>query len=290
MQNIETLASSLDAQVVGVMQSLQFSDSPLVWSSELAWIFPEIYRFVARSTKRDIRAVARFFQRTSRTGRLSDYLGELTMRAGTMRNALSAADYLTAVSTRVPHLGEHDRERLRGQLPILTASMASVTAKLSVLRVEVTAHLEIFHILEGPQDTVELLLSSLPNSIPETYVTEGQALIAELVRMWSERRVVVAQANGLDAASHEFQELEARLKKQQEVQPTVLASFEGLVDEVKEVPALRLDDREFAAREFSDASSSYRRLLVRRMSLHGEASRLEILLDRFLDIAGPDEE
>ena len=112
MQNIEALASSLDAQVLeyvtlsvfgqvsrlasspplcdSVMQSLQFSDSPLLWNAELSWIFPEIYRFVARSTKKDIRAVARLFRRTSRIDRLSDYIGEFDIRAETMNLILSA--------------------------------------------------------------------------------------------------------------------------------------------------------------------------------------------------------
>lgn len=44
--------------------------------------------------------------------------------------------------------------------------------------------------------------------------------------------------------------------------------LQGLVDQIKEVPKLRLLDREFAACEFLQASTSYRRLLVRRMSLY----------------------
>lgn len=72
---------------------------------------------------------------------------------------------------------------------------------------------------------MELLLSSLSSTFPETYTTQGQALIQQLVRMWSERRVIVAQAGDFGAASQRLQELEGRLNNQQEDQTCVLGAL-----------------------------------------------------------------
>lgn len=68
-------------------------------------------------------------------------------------------------------------------------------------------------------------MSSLSPTILETYVTEGRALIVQLVHLWSERRVSIAQLRGLTAATQELQDLEGRLRAQQEDQALILESF-----------------------------------------------------------------
>ena len=83
------------------MQSLQFSNCPLVWSTEVTWIFPEIYRFMVRTTRRDIRGVAQFFQRTSRIACLFDYLGELEILTESMRLTLSAVRAINLAPSQI---------------------------------------------------------------------------------------------------------------------------------------------------------------------------------------------
>ena len=55
---------------------------------------------------------------------------------------------MTADSSRVPRIDEHDLQRLREQLPTVRHAMDSVIIKLSLLKCEVATHVEVFRVLE----------------------------------------------------------------------------------------------------------------------------------------------
>lgn len=55
---------------------------------------------------------------------------------------------MTSVSSRVPHIGSQDLQRLRGRLPIIREAMDSVATRLSLLKDGFADNLEVFSVLE----------------------------------------------------------------------------------------------------------------------------------------------
>ena len=121
--------------------------------------------------------------------------------------------------------------------------MRSMMNKFSAWQEEFGACLDVFSLLEEPmvrlclllhpltianvilQEAIELLLSSLPSTIPNSYLAHGNMLIERLVRLWSERRAIAAQAVGLAPGSRELQQLVGRLVDQRKCQGPILRSF-----------------------------------------------------------------
>ncbi|KAI1783089.1 hypothetical protein LXA43DRAFT_1102981 [Ganoderma leucocontextum] len=285
MQNFEKLVSSLDEQILGVLESLNFSDSPLVWGNEVSRILSGIYESMARRTKEDIRAVARCFRGARRTNRLLYNLRDAVKRVDVLRVMLITVDLLTSSQSRVSRLGPDERSRIRADIPTLYFSLRSIMRKISHWQDEADTCLDIWSILEEPEETLGGLLASLPDNIPNVYVSQGQVLINRLVRLWAERRAIANQAVGLAPESQELQQLVDRLSDQCEDQRSIINSFAGLINQINDVPPLQLLNQEFTARQFSGANWVFRCLCIRRISIVEEMTQLETTLDHLMDVA-----
>ncbi|KAI1785310.1 hypothetical protein LXA43DRAFT_1100431 [Ganoderma leucocontextum] len=291
MQNIDNLALSLDAQVLSILEPLHFSDSPLVWGNELDPLLSEIYWTMVRRTKDDIRAVAQGSRQAYRVDRLLHYLQDINERTGVLRTMLMAVDLVrsheSGVSSRI---APRELRRLQDEIPTLRNAMRSIMNRFSALQEEFGACVDVFSILEGPMEAIELLLSSLSSTLPTTYLVHGEVLMERLVRLWSERRTIVVQAVGLAPESRELQQLVGRLNDQREDQGSILRSFTGLINQISEVPPLHFVNQEFAARQFSGANWVFRHLYLGRGAIIQDIECLKNTLDHFLDVIGASEE
>nr|VWO97375.1 N/A [Ganoderma boninense] len=193
----------------------------------------------------------------------------------------------SGVSSRID---PQEQRRLQDEIPTLRNALRSITNKSSAWQEELGASLEIFAILEGPADAVELLLSSLSSSLPNTYLAHGKILVQRLARLWSERRVIVERAVGLAPGSPGLQLVVGRLSDQREEQVSIIRSFMLLITQINEVPPLYFLNQEFTAHQFSGANWVFSRLEGYRASIVEDIEHLENSLDHFLDVLGTSED
>ncbi|KAI1788726.1 hypothetical protein LXA43DRAFT_1158169 [Ganoderma leucocontextum] len=262
LMSMERAAASLDAQVRDVLGPLHFSDSPQMWSAQLEGFSSEIYRSMVGRTKETIRAVAQEFRGMGRTRCLLDGVQDTVGRIDMLRTMLEAVEILALPRVGVTGIEPRQLNRLQDHVPALRDVMSSTIGQISRWQDEFGDCLDVFSILELPVETLESLLALLPTSVPDTHIARGRNVIQQLVGVWSE-------------TSYRPR--------------SIMRSFTALIDQLDDSPTTPIHflGREFAVRQFLDASQAFSRLRSQQISIGQHISRLERILDRFMDVVEP---
>ncbi|PIL28468.1 hypothetical protein GSI_08506 [Ganoderma sinense ZZ0214-1] len=161
--------------------------------------------------------------------------------------------------------------------------MSVVLDKISGWQRDFRAWQGIFLALQSTEIT-ELLLSSMPATVPEDYLIQGRDLIDQMVAFWTVRKDVVAMANRqFDRFQLDDPEpLMERLGIQHEILPRAVSSFTDLIKQLNNLPPLRLRRHEYSARQLFEADETFTRLSSQLISIKQDICRLERIFDRFL--------
>ncbi|PIL28475.1 hypothetical protein GSI_08513 [Ganoderma sinense ZZ0214-1] len=199
---------------------------------------------------------------------------------------LEAMDVLALPGAGATEIESDRLHRLHAHIPTLSTAISSIIAHLLRWQDEFGVCQDVFSILELPMETLETMLVSLSTSIPEAHILRGRIITQRLTALWNERRVIVEQATRLSGSEDEAGRLEERLDDQREIQDSILESFSALLEQLDDVTSapVRFLGQEFLVSRFLGASLAFSHLRSQQLDISQDISRLERILDRFMDV------